>query len=172
MFCFVLFCFVLTVADTALLLFLTASRHADLRNMQAIPRANGTTELSMGAHKGDLWGEKFMSKWLPEAPAHLMLRLARLVRNKPFVPYAELYTAIRPLGLTCHSLRRGAATILATAGWANEELELLTAHSNPEVQRRAIRRYVSKHPSQPEPRAILRMVSFLLQQLYSPPTRR
>jgi integrase len=153
---------------TVALLFVTASRHADLAAMRPVkwPLHNDLhpiLQLMMASSfKSDIFAERCLSKWIQGSP-DILLKWYRMLHNRSWTPYWRLYRALVQRGdLTVHSFRRGAATILASEGFSMSEIGKLTLHTPKTDEHLSVRRYVKEHPSQAEAQLVMRMSSRLL----------
>lgn len=136
---------------TLLAMFVTASRHADLKDavvthLWQLPErrcASPSTvmRISFPRMKSDLFGLRFVSKTIETSRP-----LASLIHRAIAAPatYQDSLRAAKSIaaGLTCHSMRRGAVTALAERSVPPAEIVLLTAHSMP-LEAIAARRYAS-----------------------------
>lgn len=113
-----------------LLIWVTASRYGDIQHMVLKgKKVVGTwvkVNVALPVWKSDLKGQKFASKvfWWP---SKLLPTLMKVLLNPP--TYPTVYKAMRGVGLTVHSLRRGSMQRLAELGIAEEEILTLTQHS-------------------------------------------
>jgi hypothetical protein len=155
---------------TVALMFVTASRHADLQAMHPViwPSTEPNQrilQLMMNNFKSDIFAERCLSKWIQGSP-QLLLKWAAMLQRRSWTPYWRLYRALAPHGeLTIHSFRRGAATALASAGFSMSDIGKLTLHTPKSDEHLSVRRYVREHPSQAEAQLILRLSSHLMQLL-------
>jgi integrase len=159
-------------ALTAIIMWGTASRHADLAAMTVTEFSNGTPETTLrfelGNHKSDIFGQRNVTKWI-SAPARIAAQIKRIIANKSFGTYVQMYHWAKTFdkALTVHSFRRGAATFLASNGFNMEQVIILTGHTPTADPMLAGRRYVDSHPSQPEANLSLRMTAALLDPLWA-----
>jgi integrase len=70
----------------------------------------------------------------------------------PIVPYREALQCLKRIqpDLSVHSVRRGAATVLANNGYSMEEIGMLTGHTPTREAGVNVRRYVDPSLAQPE----------------------
>jgi len=152
---------------TAILLYVSATRHGDLAAVSFGVWEGPTPEMAIlqlqfAPHKSDVFGQRNISKWVVW-PKVLLRHLRSLA------PYAATLKFMHKMGaeLTVHSLRRGAATGLASAGYAMEEILLLTGHTPSADPNLAVRRYIDAHPAQPEAKKCLEMSGVLSGPLWT-----
>lgn len=143
------------VANTVLLLLLSASRHMDLlRVLNYKCFQKGIILLQWGTFKSDRYGERAFSKFLeiPENFKHLWA---------PFelATYKQVYNELKKVDktLSVHSIRRAAVTYLAEAGFSYPEILLLTGHTPTSDPCLAVRRYADPSQNQPESLLQIRM---------------
>ena len=134
---------------TLLVLFLSACRHGDLKKLTIFREVDkGVWHMKWNTQKSDRYGQRRISKFIEVHP-----RLRGLVRQAlPWTPYRELLRRLKDINpqLTVHSLRRGAATLLASYGFSMSEIGVMTGHAPTADPSLAVRRYVDPHFSQPE----------------------
>ena len=146
------------VRRTLFLIFVSASRHKDLlrvlkwswtRNI-----ARGILMLQWASWKSDRYGTRAFSKFVKIPQRYLYL-----FEEWTLASYVEVYNALKKVcsDLSVHSLRRGACSLLACAGFTMEEIQLLTGHTPTSDKCLAVRGYVDPHESQPECQLQLRM---------------
>ena len=144
------------VRRTLFLIFVSASRHMDLFRVLkwADSIARGVLMLQWASWKSDRYGTRAFSKFV-----HIPQRFRYLFKEWTLASYYEVYSALKKVcsDLSVHSLRRGACSLLACAGFTMEEIQLLTGHTPTADKCLAVRGYVDPHESQPECQLQLRM---------------
>ena len=134
---------------TLFVLFLSACRHGDPKKLTIFREVDkGVWHLRWNTQKSDRYGQRKVSKFIEVLPS--MRGLVRQVL--PWTPYRELLTMLKNVNpqLTVHSIRSGAATLLASSGFSMSEIGLMTGHAPTADPNLAVRRYVDPHFSQPE----------------------
>ncbi len=156
-------------AMTAVLLWATASRHCDLQAMQGTiwqleDSAEVILQLTLGAHKSDVFGQRAVTKWL-QLPTELATAILAMLRARKWSTYRAMLRHMKKIdkAWTVHSFRRGAATCLATAGFSMDKVIMMTGHTPTADPMLAGRRYVDPHPAQHEAKIVLRMAAILLE---------
>lgn len=136
------------VAATGLTLYLTASRHGDLAHLRQYEWRPPTLTLAFRNFKSDRYGMRNVHKFV-DIPTLLWKWIPRAAPN---ASYRSLLRDLKKVSneLSVHSLRRGAATRLAEAGYAMKDIGLLTAHAPTDDPSLGVRRYVDPSPTQPE----------------------
>jgi hypothetical protein len=136
------------VSRQVMLLFLSASRHADLERLTHYHWAAPIITMRWKTFKSDRYGERRVTKFV-EVPRKLWNWIDRVV---PRATYREVLNTLKRVNaeLTVHSCRRGAMTALAEEGFSHKEIRLLSAHTPTEDPELAVRRYIDASPNQPE----------------------
>lgn len=154
------------IKATIVLLWASASRHGDLRGMDMLEVEPLTWRLSWRVQKSDRFGLRRIYKFLnlPEEVSQI------LRRRKPFASYRDINLTLKKVKpyLTAHSIRRGAATLLANLGYTFSDISALTGHTPTADPQLGVRRYVDPTYQQPESRKQMRMASALLRSLRFP----
>lgn len=128
---------------TIRLMWVSASRHADVLQAQLRMVAPGVMRMSWTVQKSDRYGERRISKFITWAggvriPASYWRVLRQMKTASP--------------ELTVHSVRRGAMTFLADQGHEMARIRELSQHTPTDDPNLAVRRYVDPSPNQPESR--------------------
>jgi hypothetical protein len=143
---------------TIRLLWVTASRHADLGRMASVQLVSDNVWMAKwGAMKGDRYGQRCVTKfffWKGTIP-------------RPFASYRTVLEAMKKTNqdLTAHSVRRGAVTFLSDQGYPNNSIAMLTGHAPTSDPHLAIRRYADPSPNQPESKLQIQMSKALWESL-------
>jgi hypothetical protein len=136
------------IRATILLLWVSASRHADLKHAHIKGEwrmSDGSTVISVAfqAFKSDIFGRRAVTKQL-RVSSSVASEIRQALRHK--VSYALVLRAMKTGGLTVHSIRRGATSYLATKV-PPEKIVLLTAHSTAtSKETTALRAYLEESP--------------------------
>lgn len=144
------------VAWTVWLMWLSASRHADIRQAIMTWVEATTLRLQWRLQKSDRFGTRNLTKFIAVEKGE-----ARRVAS-----YEAVLRAMKKqkAELTAHSIRRGAMTALAEQGFEMSEICELSGHTPTQEGNLAVRRYVDPSAKQPEPRR-QRKMSVVLRQL-------
>lgn len=136
------------VASTALTLYVTASRHGDLPHVTKYEWKPPTLTMGLRKFKSDRYGQRNTHKFV-DVPRALW---PWIPHKPPTTSYWKVLRAMKKVSreLTVHSLRRGAATHLAEAGFSMKEIGMLTAHTPTDDPSLGVRRYIDPTPTQPE----------------------
>lgn len=144
-----------------LLMFLSASRFGDIQAMKIAGtwRLNNETVLclQLANFKSDIFGERRVRKYLsiPSPAAQKIVDLLQQPLPSYFTTWKEAYK----MGLSCHSMRRTACTLLSER-FPEEKIALLTAHTTP-TERKSVRRYFDPCPNSEEARCQRLMSRYL-----------
>lgn len=127
------------VGGTLLLMWVTASRHADLGKSPWVRESRMVWRQDLDVFKSDPSGKRRVTRyaWIQECPSHL-------------ADYRIVNGYLRSKGWSTYSVRRGAMTALASAGVSMEEIRLISLHAPTEDPFLAVRRYIEPHVTQPE----------------------
>lgn len=139
----------ITIFITALIMWVTMSRYADVTEMVINQKASWADEygwiiicLWLPVFKSDPHGKRHVHKYM-KIPPHLLPALELTLKKPP--TYAQLYAVMKPFGLTLHSLRRGSVTRCIDLGFLAEDVIQLTAHSTI-MDPKEVRRYADPSP--------------------------
>ena len=120
--------------DTLILLFVTASRAADLPHFEPIPHPDHNPPLwriklivtedgdVFHAPKSDQTGSRQVSKWTPQHP-----QLNPCHSTWP--TWRQINDQMKRIGCTAHSIRGSAINILENEGFTHDQIRCLTGHA-------------------------------------------
>ena len=145
------------IARAIVLMWISASRHKDLLRVHQTQAAHiyrGVILLQWAAFKSDRYGIRAVCKFCFIPP-----RFRHLFKEWNIATYQQVYYHLKKISqdLTVHSLRRGACTLLAEAGFSMEEIGMLTGHTPTTDPHLAVRRYIDPLENQPESQKQLSM---------------
>ena len=145
----------LNVARTLILMWVSASRHADLLRMHNTNTENllrGILLLQWAHFKSDRYGKRAVHKFV-----YLPSRFRYLFQDWTLATYYQVYTHLKTISkeLSVHSLRRAGATLLGEAGFTDQEIGMMTGHTPTSDPHLAVRRY--KDPTLQQPESLLQL---------------
>jgi hypothetical protein len=157
--------------DTLILLFVTASRAADLPHFEPIPHPDHNPPLwriklivtedgdVFHAPKSDQTGSRQVSKWTPQHP-----QLNPCHSTWP--TWRQINDQMKRIGCTAHSIRGSAINILENEGFTHDQIRCLTGHAPSDGTRAtAVKHYSCHTPQEPEAQMSCRLSGILLSKL-------
>lgn len=153
------------IKDTLVLMWVSASRHADLTHMIVMERLKikqssvARVMLDMTTFKSDIDGEEYCRKVII-LPSSLASRLPALLENLP--TYRKVYNTLSQIGLSSHSVRVGAMKFLS-GKVTDQEILALTQHaSSRRADAKAARIYLRQVALTEEGKTQMRLSQILL----------
>eukprot|EP00760_Papus_ankaliazontas_P024023 PhM_4_TR2111/c1_g1_i9/m.57547 len=134
------------VSRLVLLMFLSASRHADMSRVVEYNWTPPIVTLRWRTSKSDRYGARRVTKFV-EVPRPLW---SWMDRKLPLFSYSKVLRYMKKFKLTAHSPRRGAMKSWAEQGFSFKEIRVMSGHTPTEDPELAVRRYVDATPTQPE----------------------
>ena len=139
-----------SVARTLILMWVSASRHADLLRLYNTNTENlfrGILLLQWAHFKSDRYGKRAVHKFI-----FIPQRLRHLFQEWTLASYYQVYKHLKTISkdLSVHSLRRAGATLLGEAGYTDQEIGMMTGHTPTSDPHLAVRRYKDPTLQQPE----------------------
>lgn len=140
---------------TVVLMWVSVCRHADLGKCKIVRINENVVRMSWAWQKSDVKGVRALYKFV-FFPCTVT----------PFASYDKIYSELKKVGGTPHSLRRSGMTCLASGGFAFSNIGLLSLHTPKSDEHLAVRRYVEPQPEQEIPRLQIQMSKFLWEKLF------
>jgi hypothetical protein len=147
-----------TVRATTMILFVTASRHADLNFVRPRMWSDGTLELQFWGSKSDIFSRHCLRKWI-RVPAETARDWYNRATTQNWASYGSMLEVMHRHALTVHSLRRGAITTLAEK-YDAKSIAVLSGHADPQTRLGTIK-YIEANPTQSAPKQSIEMATML-----------